>query len=64
MTEERDYVARLRKLLACALADCLAQLAQRGQERADYGGCFCCCPIGWKAGLSPRPLMPGLSKPL
>lgn len=36
LTEERDYVERLRKLLSCALADCLAQLAQRGQESADY----------------------------
>ncbi len=37
LTEERDYVERLRKLLSCALDDCLAQLAQLGQESADYG---------------------------
>lgn len=37
LTEERDYVERLRKLLSCALEDCLAQLAQLGQESVDYG---------------------------
>ena len=36
LTEERDYVERLRKLLVCALADCVAQLTKRGQESADY----------------------------
>ena len=36
LAEERDYVERLRKLLACALADCVAQLTKRGQESADY----------------------------
>ncbi|MFK3780302.1 hypothetical protein [Agrobacterium sp. NPDC089420] len=36
LTQERDYVERLRKLLSSALDDCLAQLARSGQEKADY----------------------------
>ncbi|MCZ7464826.1 hypothetical protein [Rhizobium rhizogenes] len=36
LTEERDYVERLRKLLCSALDDCLEQLAQSGQEKTGY----------------------------
>lgn len=63
LTEERDYVERLRKLLACALADCVAQLTKRGQESADYA-MLLLLPYWMEGGPVAEDLIQGSTRPL